>query len=166
MASTSQPAASRPRGRRWLRWLRRTAYVLVGALLLFVFGFLPWFLGTRVTTGRFAYNDRENALPFDQHMLIALAAPRAVYVASGSADLWADPRGEYLALAAASGVYALWGHPPIDPGQMPPTDTPVHAPLRGYHIHEGPHDLGRYDWMAFADFADRLWQRGAAAAHP
>ncbi|HET9316306.1 MAG TPA: alpha/beta fold hydrolase [Vicinamibacteria bacterium] len=61
MASTSQPAASRPRGRRWLRWLRRTAYVLLGALLVFVFGFLPWFLGTRITTGRFVFNDRENA---------------------------------------------------------------------------------------------------------
>ena len=61
MATSAQPAASRPRGRRWLRWLRRTAYVLAALLVLFVFGFLPWFLGTRVTKGRFAYNDRENA---------------------------------------------------------------------------------------------------------
>ena len=61
MPSSSQPAAPRPRGRRWLRWLRRTAYVLVAALLLFIFGFLPWFLGNRVTKGRFVYNDRENA---------------------------------------------------------------------------------------------------------
>jgi uncharacterized protein len=61
MTSASEPAASRPRGRRWLRWLRRTAYVLVALVIAFFFGFVPWFLGTRVTTGRFTFNDRENA---------------------------------------------------------------------------------------------------------
>jgi pimeloyl-ACP methyl ester carboxylesterase len=61
MPSTSEPAASRPRGRRWLRWLRRATYVLLTVLVLFVFGFAPWYLGTRVTRGRYQYNDRENA---------------------------------------------------------------------------------------------------------
>ena len=105
------------------------------------------------------FNHRENELPFDQHMLIALMAPRAVYVASGSEDLWADPRGEFLALAGASGVYGLWGLTPIAPDDMPPVNRPVTAALRGYHIHEGPHNLTEWDWMRFADFADGLWPR-------
>jgi pimeloyl-ACP methyl ester carboxylesterase len=61
MPSAPEPAATRPRGRRWLRWLRRTAYVLLGILFVFIFGFVPWFLGTRVTRGQFQYNDKENA---------------------------------------------------------------------------------------------------------
>jgi pimeloyl-ACP methyl ester carboxylesterase len=61
MSSAPESAASRPRGRRWLRWLRRTGYVLLAVLALFVFGFVPWYLGTRVTKGRYTYNDRENA---------------------------------------------------------------------------------------------------------
>ena len=105
------------------------------------------------------FNDRENELPVDQHMLISLIAPRAVYVASGSEDLWADPRGEFLSLAGASGVYALWGYQPIDPNGMPPLGKSLIAPLRGYHIHQGPHNLTEFDWMRFADFADGLWRR-------
>jgi hypothetical protein len=108
-----------------------------------------------------AYGDREAELPFDQHMLIALIAPRAVYVASGSEDLWADPRGEFLALVGASGVYGLWGHRPIVADDMPPTGGSVTAPLRGYHIHDGPHNLTAFDWERFAGFADQLWPRPA-----
>src|SRR5262245_59775130 len=61
MPSASEPAAHKPRGRRWLKWLRRTGYTLLVILVLFVFGFVPWFLGTRLVRGKFAYNDRENA---------------------------------------------------------------------------------------------------------
>ena len=105
------------------------------------------------------YHDREDELPFDQHMLLGLIAPRALYVTSATEDLSADPRGEYLALAHASSVYALLrGHPPIAPGDMPPADTPIRSGPRGYHIRSGPHDLTSYDWKNFCDFADAVWR--------
>ena len=71
--------------------------------------FPHWFAGTyKALNGRAA-----DALPVDQHMLLALIAPRALYVASADEDLWSDPRGEFLSLAAASPAFALWGDPPI-----------------------------------------------------
>ena len=102
------------------------------------------------------YNGRESTLPVDQHMLLSLVAPRALYVASADEDLWADPRGEFLALAHSSPVFALWGDRQIAPGAMPPVDTPLIVGRRGYHVRTGGHDLTLYDWSRFADFADRL----------
>jgi hypothetical protein len=102
---------------------------------------------------------RADALPTDQHMLISLIAPRAVYVASSDQDLWSDPRGEFLSLAASSPVFALWGDPVIRPDQMPPLDTPLVVGRRGYHIRTGVHNLTPWDWARYADFADRLWKR-------
>lgn len=112
-----------------------------------------WFNQTYKT-----YNDRDGELPVDQHMLIAAIAPRAVYVSSATEDLWADPRGEFLSLAHASPAYALFGHTPIAPDPMPAADEPLIAGPRGYHIRTGAHDLTKYDWLRFADFADALWQ--------
>ena len=105
--------------------------------------------------------DKEDALPFDQHMLIALIAPRAVYVASADEDLWADPKGEYLSLVHASPVYALWNHEALDKHRMPLLDTPLIAGPRGYHIRTGGHNLTPQDWHYYIDFADRLWEYGA-----
>jgi hypothetical protein len=92
-------------------------------------------------------------------MLIALLAPRAVYVASADEDLWADPRGEFLALSHASPVYALFGERPIRPDEMPPLDRPLVAGRRAYHVRSGVHDLKLFDWERYADFADGLWRR-------
>jgi hypothetical protein len=105
------------------------------------------------------FNRREADLPIDQHMLLSLIAPRALYVASADEDLWADPRGEFLSLAASSPVYALWGDPPIAPTAMPARDTPLVSGRRGYHVRTGIHDLTPYDWDRFADFADRVWKK-------
>jgi hypothetical protein len=106
-----------------------------------------------------SFAGRVDALPVDQHMLIALMAPRAVYVASADEDLWADPRGEFLSLAHASPVFSLWGDPPIATEDMPALNQPRIVGRRGYHVRGGGHNLTRYDWQSFMDFSDSVRKR-------
>ena len=96
----------------------------------------------------------EDQMPFDAHMLLALAAPRPLYVASAADDLWADPKGEFLGAVAASEVYALLGRTGLGTSEMPPPDRPVGDTVR-YHVRTGKHDITLYDWQQFLDFADR-----------
>lgn len=100
------------------------------------------------------FNDREANLPVDQHQLIALVAPRPVYVASAAEDLHADPKGEFLALKAAEPVYALHGIAPMPVATQPAVDAPVANTHLGYHVRAGGHNLTRYDWEQYLNFAD------------
>ncbi len=101
-----------------------------------------------------SYAGREEALPVDAHLLVALAAPRPAYVASATEDRWADPRGEFLAALHAGPVYALFGRSCVGVAEMPPPDRPV-GDFVGYHLRTGEHDQTAYDWARYLDFADR-----------
>lgn len=100
------------------------------------------------------YDNNEAALPVDHHMLIALSAPRPVYVASAVEDKWADPRGEYLGLFHAGPVYALFGKKPLPSEMLPELNQPVQTDV-GYHIRSGKHDVTDYDWEQYLQFASR-----------
>jgi hypothetical protein len=100
------------------------------------------------------FANREGELPTDQHALLALTAPRPLYVASAVEDKWADPRGEFLAAVAAEPAWKLFGLTGLGTADWPPVDTPVGRTV-GYHVRSGRHDLIDYDWHRFADFADR-----------
>lgn len=100
------------------------------------------------------FNDQEALLPVDQHMLIALIAPRPVYVTNASNDLWADPKGTYLSLQNAGPAYALYGIKSDLPANPPGVNEPIVHSSLAYHNREGKHDLTSYDWINFIKFAN------------
>ena len=101
------------------------------------------------------YNGKVDELPFDQHYLISLIAPRPVYIASAVEDGWADPKGEFLSAFYANGVYQLLGTDGIaGANEWPKVDTPVGGVIH-YHVRRGGHDVTSYDWERYLDFADR-----------
>lgn len=104
------------------------------------------------------FNDNEQTLPVDQHMLIAAIAPRPVYATNASEDLWADPTGTFLAMKAAEAVYTLYNLKSMLPDSPPAIDTPINHPPMGYHNRKGKHDLTPYDWQQFIHFADQYYK--------
>ncbi len=99
-----------------------------------------------------SYAGREEALPVDQHQLMALVAPRRLYVTSAVGDTNADPEGELLAYVAAARVYELYGLGDTGlggTGWPPPADTPVRGPAMSYHLRTGEHGMTERDWGWF-----------------
>ena len=103
-----------------------------------------------------SFAGRPEACPVDQHMLLALIAPRLLYVASATLDRWADPKGEFLAVRAAGPAWELFGERGVLVDEQPPPETPV-GDCVGYHLRTGKHDLTEYDWLRFLEFARRHW---------
>ena len=101
------------------------------------------------------YAANEDKLPFDQHQLLALVAPRALYVASAEDDLWADPKGEFLSAVYAGQIYKLYGKKGLETDIMPQIHQPIMVGDVGYHIRAGKHSVTNYDWLAFINFANK-----------
>jgi hypothetical protein len=101
------------------------------------------------------YAGHWNDLPVDAHLIIALNAPRPVFITGGTQDQWADPKGEFLAEVAAGPVYRLLGKKDLGASDGPPLDTPLITGDLGFHYHTGGHAMTASDWKAFLDFADR-----------
>ena len=111
----------------------------------------PWWFCNKYQS----YNQDVSSLPMDQHELIALIAPRLVYVASAQEDQWADPRGEFLSLQEASKVYELYGLETLQGSAFPHVNEPLWKGNCGYHIRTGVHDATDYDWQSYIEFANR-----------
>ena len=110
------------------------------------------------------FDDKEHNLPVDQHCLLAMIAPRPLYVASAQEDLWADPRGEFLAAKLASPVYELCGKRGIPENMIEfEIEKPVHLDI-GHHVRKGKHEVTRYDWEQFIHFAGLHFGRSGAQA--
>ncbi|MBY5958102.1 hypothetical protein KUV50_08180 [Membranicola marinus] len=101
------------------------------------------------------FNNNEEELPFDQHMLISLMAPRPVYIASAKDDEWADPRGEYLSGYYAAPAYKLYNMQTPSTIKSPAINQPRMTESVSYHIRSGRHDVTRYDWAQYIRWADK-----------
>ena len=102
------------------------------------------------------WGNNEDSMPVDMHMLIALIAPRAVYITSASEDLWADPRGSYLSLYHSLPVFRLYQSNTRLTEQMPPLNVPVINGKIAYHVRDGVHNMLLKDWNWFLDFGDTV----------
>ncbi|MAT70975.1 MAG: acetylxylan esterase [Planctomycetaceae bacterium] len=110
--------------------------------------------------GRFDYQFCKNyqhwapdptAAPVDAHELVALIAPRPLLLQTGTTDKWSDPKGEFLAAAAATPVYELLGETGVEITELPDPDTLVGGTL-AYYMHDGGHGMVPGDWQVFLDF--------------
>lgn len=104
------------------------------------------------------FNKDTARLPFDQHGLVALCAPRPVLFTNAEEDSWANPRGQFEVLQAANPVYLLYGKEGISTKEFPPNNQLVDSTL-GYFIRPGKHSMIRPDWEVFIAFAKKHFQK-------
>jgi hypothetical protein len=102
-----------------------------------------------------AFGEDTSKLPFDQHSLVALCAPRPVLFTAAADDLWANPSGQFEMLRAATPVYELLGVEGLAADDMPLPDAPLVESRLGYWIRSGEHAMTPADWKVYMDFADR-----------
>ena len=98
------------------------------------------------------YAGREDELPFDQHMLLALIAPRPLYVSSAREDLWSDPEKEFEAGVLVSELYEKLGCSALGTSGFPADDRPVGGDALRYHARYGVHDCNSYHWDCVLEF--------------
>jgi hypothetical protein len=97
-----------------------------------------------------------NDLPVDSHELIALCAPRPVFIGAGAieGDGWVDPKGMFLAEVAAGPVYELLGKQGLPTAQFPPVDRALISGDLGFREHTDGHTPAP-NWPTFLAFASR-----------
>ena len=113
--------------------------------------FPHWFCGNY-----HQWNGREAEMPFDQHQLLALTAPRGLLVCSAEEDLWADPEGELLATRAASPAFVLLGEQGLEPDFKRENFVVSHG-NPGYWQRAGKHDVTDRDWERWTGFVKARW---------
>ncbi len=98
------------------------------------------------------YAGRECEMPFDQHYLTALIAPRRLCVATAERDEWADTEAQYLSLEAASAIYEKCGVPGLVNRELMTTGSSSSEGRIALIMRSGPHYFSRHDWNFFLDF--------------
>ncbi len=99
------------------------------------------------------FGQNVDELPVDTHELIALIAPRPLFLGTATGDNWSDPRGEFLAAKAAEPVFRLLGVRGLDVAKMPAPDQPIVHQV-GFIYRTGEHQITLYNWDVFLKFAD------------
>ena len=105
------------------------------------------------------FGDHVDQLPVDAHMLLALIAPRPVYLQTGDEDRWSDPKGEFLAAVAAEPVYKLLGNRAWARTRCRAAGKPIMHTI-GYHMHAGKHGTVPSDWDQYLKFMEMHLQPG------
>jgi hypothetical protein len=100
------------------------------------------------------FNDQPERLPFDQHLLVALCAPRPVLFPNAALDTWANWEGQFEVLKAADKVYRFLGVEGLKADKLPESEKLVDSRL-GYYIRPGKHSMTTGDWKVFLDYADK-----------
>lgn len=116
-----------------------------------------WFAGNFI---KYAGPLTRNDLPVDAHQLVALCAPRPVFISSGSREkegTWVDAKGMFLGGVHASPVYELLGKQGLGTDKFPPTGTNLADGDVAYRRHEGGHSTGP-NWPYFIEFASRYFE--------
>ncbi len=104
---------------------------------------------------------RWNDMPVDSHMLIALVAPRGLFVNGGTTDQWMDPVGMFLGLVHAGPAYRLVGARDLGVKELPPVDKIIMYGDLAWSYHTGGHMATPTEWTAFLEFADRHFKQGS-----
>jgi len=104
------------------------------------------------------YMDKDTLLPFDQHFVLALIAPRPVYLAAAQDDKGSDPEGEFETAKAANTIYKFLGTKAFPQTTFPALNEPVYGQI-GFHIRPGGHDVKNFDWKQFLNFSNLHLQK-------
>ena len=116
-----------------------------------------WFAGNFL---RYAGPLTRNDLPVDAHELVALCAPRPVFISAGSFEMeggWVDAKGMFLGGAYAGPVYELLGKKGLGTYEFPPIETPLTAGDVSFRQHKGGHTTGP-NWPTFLTFVERYFR--------